>query len=84
MPHDILSAAAGEFALDGHTRITLFARGNRLFLRWPGNGDAEVFHTPDGSYFCPPLTFSELGDPQLRFLLDASGKVQKIIAARRR
>jgi hypothetical protein len=40
-----------------------------------------VFRTPDGSYFCPPLTFSELGDPQLRFLLDASGKVQKISAS---
>jgi hypothetical protein len=40
-----------------------------------------VFHTPDRSYFCPPLTFSELGDPPLRFLLDASGKVQKISAS---
>jgi hypothetical protein len=30
--------------------------------------------------FCPPRTFSELGDPRLRFLLDASGKVQKICA----
>lgn len=81
MPQDMLAAAASEYALDDHTRIILFARGNRLFLRWPGNGDAEVFRTPDGSYFCPPLTFSELGDPQLRFLLDASGKVQKISAS---
>ncbi|MGB6603604.1 MAG: serine hydrolase domain-containing protein [Steroidobacteraceae bacterium] len=81
MPQDMLSAAAGEYTLGDHTRITLFARGDRLFLRWPGNGDAEVFHTPDGSYFCPPLTFWELGDPRLRFLLDASGKVQEIIAS---
>jgi hypothetical protein len=81
MPHAMLSAAAGEYALGDVTRVTLFARGNRLFLRWAGNGDAEVFHTPDGSYFCPPLTFSELGDPRLRFMLDTSGKVQKLIAS---
>lgn len=81
LPHEMLSAAAGEYALGDGTRISLFARGDRLFLRWPQNGEAEVFHTPDGSYFCPPLTFSELGDPRLRFVPDISGKVQKIIAS---
>jgi CubicO group peptidase (beta-lactamase class C family) len=81
LPHDILSAAAGEYALGEGTRITLLTKGDRLFLYWPGNGEAEVFHTPDGSYYCPPLTFSELGDPRLGFVLDDSEKVQKVIVS---
>lgn len=81
IPAEILAAAAGRYALDQDHSIDIVARGAKLMLHWPGNGDAEIFGTPDGTYFCPQLTFSDFGDPNLRFELGTQGKVERIIAA---
>jgi hypothetical protein len=81
IPAEILAGAPGQYSLDRHHSIDIFARSGRLFLHWPGNGDAEVFGTPDGAYFCPQLTFSDFGDPHLRLVSGSSGAVEKIIGA---
>jgi CubicO group peptidase (beta-lactamase class C family) len=80
IPHSILSAAVGQYVLDANTVIQIFARDNRLFLHWPGDGDAEVFRTPDDRYFCPQLTFSELGVPFLRFAVGSQSTVTELLA----
>jgi CubicO group peptidase (beta-lactamase class C family) len=81
LPGALLSAAIGRYALDANTVIQIFARDKRLFLNWPGDGDAEIFRTPDERLFCPQLTFSELGDPFLRYTLAAQGSVTELLAA---
>jgi hypothetical protein len=80
VPHDILLAATGRYALDSDNVIRVFARDNRLYMHWDHDGDAEVFRVPDGRYFCAPLTFSELGNPLLRFVLGAPNTVTEILA----
>ena len=80
LPRAVLSAAVGRYALDANTVIRIFARDQRLFLDWPGDGEAEIFHTPDGRLFCPQLTFSELGDPFLRYTPGAQGAITELLA----
>jgi CubicO group peptidase (beta-lactamase class C family) len=60
-----LVSTVGTYKLDEVATIEIFRQGNRLFLDWPSNGVAEVFATPDGRLFCPPLTFSDIGTPWL-------------------
>jgi hypothetical protein len=60
-----LASTVGTYEVDGIATIRIYRQGNRLLLDWPGNGVAEVFATPDGRLFCPPLTFSEVGTPWL-------------------
>ena len=76
---EVLGAAAGHY-LSGGTRITIYSDGNRLLLEWPTNGVAEVFAVPGGRFFCPPLTFSDVGSPWLKFVRDSKGIVTKILA----
>jgi CubicO group peptidase (beta-lactamase class C family) len=80
VPQDILSAATGRYALDSDNVIQVFATGNRLYMHWAHDGDAEVFRVPDGRYFCPQLTFSELGNPFLHFVPGAENTVTEILA----
>lgn len=80
LPRAVVSAAIGRYALDANTVIQIFARDDRLFLNWPGDGEAEVFRTPDGRLFCPQLTFSELGDPFLRYTLGPQGSITELLA----
>jgi CubicO group peptidase (beta-lactamase class C family) len=80
IPAGVLAAARGRYAFDKSVSIDIYTDGSRLFLRYPDNGDAEIFRTPGGDFFCPQLTFSDFGDPRLRFEL-AKGKVQEIIAS---
>ena len=80
VPRDILSAATGRYVLDSDNVIRVFARGNRLYMHWAHDGNAEVFRVPDGRYFCPQLTFSELGNPFLRFVLGAPNTITEILA----
>lgn len=81
IPARILAGASGRYAVDKGDYIDIYARGNRLFLHWPGNGNARIFRTPTGEFFCPQLTFSDFGDPRLRFESAADGKVERIVAA---
>lgn len=74
-------AAVGRYSLDANTSIRVFARDRRLYLNWPRSGDAEIFSAPDGRIFCPQLTFSELGDPFLRFRAASSGTVREMLGA---
>jgi CubicO group peptidase (beta-lactamase class C family) len=80
VPHDILLAATGRYALDSDNVIRVFARDNRLYMHWDHDGDAEVFRVLDGRYFCAPLTFSELGNPFIRFILGPPNRVTEILA----
>ena len=79
IPPPVLKAAPGQYALDD-IHITLFRRGQRLFVEWPTNGTAEVFATPDGRLFCPPLIFSDIGTPWLRLHDTGPGNVPGIVA----
>jgi len=79
IPAKTIATVAGEYVL-GNTRITLYRSGSRLLLNWPTNGVAEVFATPDGRFFCPQLTFSDVGSPWLKFVLDKSHAVARILA----
>lgn len=81
IPSDVLSAARGHYSLDANTIIQVFTKAGRLYLHWPRNGNAEIFATPDGRFFCPQLTFSELGDPFLRFGRGKNGSIVEILAA---
>lgn len=76
---DMLEGTAGRYAM-GNTTITLYRREDRLLLDWPTNGVAEVFATPDGRLFCPPLIFSDVGSPWLRLIRGTGGRVVKILA----
>lgn len=79
IPDDMRATLAGDYALDATTTLRVFVQGERLYLRWPRSGNAEIFGTPDGRLFCPQLTFSEFGDPFLRTgageLLAADGQI---------
>ena len=79
MRTDILEASAGRYAL-GNIKIALYRRNDRLMLKWPSNGTAEVFATPDGRLFCPPLTFSDVGSPWLRLVRRPTGVASRIVA----
>ena len=81
IPAAMLSAAVGKYSLDAGTFIRVFARDERLYLNWPRNGEAEIFGTPDGRFFCPQLTFSELGDPFLRFNAPKGASGGEMLAA---
>lgn len=81
IPDDVLSAAVGQYSLDANTTIQVFARAGHLYLHWPRNGNAEIFATPDGRFFCPQLTFSELGDPFFRFGVGTHASIDEILAA---
>jgi CubicO group peptidase (beta-lactamase class C family) len=75
---DILVAAPGEYAMPQGLTMKIYSRGRRLFLDWPQNGIAEVFATSDGRFFCPQLTFSELGSPWLQVIEDRHRVVTSI------
>jgi CubicO group peptidase (beta-lactamase class C family) len=79
VPPAVLKAVPGQYAMDD-IHITLFRRGQRLFVEWPTNGTVEVFATPDGRLFCPPLIFSEIGTPWLRLEEAVPGIVTGILA----
>lgn len=81
VPADVLAAAVGRYSFNTDTTIQVFARDGRLYLHWPRNGNAEIFGTPDGRFFCPQLTFSELGDPFLRFGVGDHTSISEIFAA---
>jgi len=81
IPVNVLASATGRYAFGKDSFIDIYADGRRLFLHFPGNGNAEVFRTSDGQFFCPQLTFSDFGDPRLRFERADNGKVDKIIAS---
>jgi CubicO group peptidase (beta-lactamase class C family) len=81
IPQGLLSAAVGHYSLDANTVVRVFARDERLYLHWPRNGEAEIFSTPDGRLFCPQLTFSELGDPFLRFNVQKDSSGGELLAA---
>lgn len=75
-----LTTSAGTYEMDDTVRFEIRRREDRLFLDWRGFGNAELFATPDGRFFCPQLTFSDLGSPWLRFVRDRDGKIAKILA----
>ena len=79
VPPEVLSALAGRY-VSGSTQLVLYRRGSRLLLNWPSNGIAEVFATPDGRFFCPPLVFSDTGSPWLQAVRDSKGVATKILA----
>jgi CubicO group peptidase (beta-lactamase class C family) len=79
MRADLLDASAGLYAM-GNIKISLYRRDDRLYLDWPTNGVAEIFATPDGRFFCPPLTFSDVGSPWLQFVRGPEGVVSRILA----
>ena len=78
MSRDILVAAPGEYAMPQGLTMKIYSRGRRLFLDWPQDGIAEVFATSDGRFFCPQLTFSELGSPWLQIIEDRPGVITRI------
>ena len=78
MPAPALRASVGQYAF-GSIKISLYRSGMHLFLDWPTNGVAEVFATPDGRFFCTPLTFSDVGSPWLQFIRSPHGAVTKIL-----
>jgi len=78
VPADKLASAAGKYRFETIS-IDIYARGNQLFLRWPGNGEAEIFMVDAKRAFCPPLIFSDVGSPWL-ILAPDSGRVDSILA----
>lgn len=79
IPMRTLESIVGTYELDDVVTIRIYREKMRLLLEWPGNGLAEVFATPDGSLFCPQLTFSDIGTPWLRAVEDRSGVVTRIL-----
>jgi CubicO group peptidase (beta-lactamase class C family) len=61
-----LARVPGEYQMADGPKIRLRASAGRLWLEWPGNGVTEVYATPEGDFFCPPLIFSDAGAPWLR------------------
>ena len=62
---DALRRVPGDYQMSGGPHIRIRALGQRLWLDWPGNGEAEIYATPEGDFFCPPLIFSDAGTPWL-------------------
>jgi hypothetical protein len=80
VPPLVLTTSPGRYRLGDSLTFQIFARDGRLFIDWPGAGIAEVFATAGGRFFCPQLTFSELGSPWLQLVSDRQGRVTKIRA----
>ncbi|MDP9014231.1 MAG: beta-lactamase family protein [Pseudomonadota bacterium] len=76
-----LTSSVGDYSVGNDTTIHIFSKGNRLFVNWPGNGNAEIFATASGRLFCPQLTFSDLGSPWLKFVEDGAGVTTAILGA---
>jgi hypothetical protein len=76
---EALRSSPGQYEMD-NIKIKLFRSGTRLLLEWPGNGIARVFATSTGRYFCPQLTFSDVGSPWLLFTRDSRGVTTSILA----
>jgi CubicO group peptidase (beta-lactamase class C family) len=81
IPDDVAAAAAGRYSLDAQTSIRVFSQDRRLFIQWPRSGTAEIFQTPDRRLFCPQLTFSEWGNPFLRFHAGDQGAPSQLLGA---
>ena len=81
IPARVIAASTGRYLFDNNQPIDIYAKGDRLFLHYPGNGSAEIFRTPGDTFFCPQLTFSDFGDPRLRFKFGRDGRVDRIIAS---
>jgi hypothetical protein len=76
-----LAGTTGKYELGNQLTIKIFSQDGRLFLDWPNNGIAEVFATPDGRYFCPQLTFSDIGSPWLQFIPGDGGITASILGS---
>jgi CubicO group peptidase (beta-lactamase class C family) len=66
LSREALRRVPGEYQMSGGPRIRIRAQRRQLWLEWPGNGVAEVYATPEGGFFCPPLIFSDAGSPWLQ------------------
>lgn len=75
-----LTASPGTYRLGDALTFEILARNDRLLLDWPGDGIAEIFATAGERFFCPQLTFSDLGSPWLQLLSRRDGKIAKILA----
>ncbi|MCU0732577.1 MAG: beta-lactamase family protein [Hyphomonas sp.] len=75
-----LVGAPVQFTLSDGVTFKVRSGGTRLYIDGPGFGTAEIFETPDGRLFCPPLTFSDLGSPWLRLIFDQDGNLTKMLA----
>jgi hypothetical protein len=80
VPQRTLAATPGKYKIGDRLKFEIHSRGHRLFIDWPGYGIAEIFATSDGRFFCPQLTFSDLGSPWLRFVNGRNGLTTKILA----
>ena len=80
VPQAIIKASIGQYRLDDEDTFRIFEKKRRLFIDWPGEGEAEIFATPSGRMFCASLPF---GSPWLTFVRANTGKktVTKILAA---
>ena len=81
IPAAVIAAAVGRYSFDANSSIRVFAQDRRLYIDWPRSGTAEVFQTPDNRLFCPQLTFSELGNPYLRFRSENPGTAGDLLGA---
>jgi CubicO group peptidase (beta-lactamase class C family) len=79
VPARMLTASTGKYSTGGAVIFEVFSREGRLFLDWPGFGIAELFATPAGTFFCPQLTFSDLGNPWLQFVSGSDGRAAKVL-----
>jgi CubicO group peptidase (beta-lactamase class C family) len=68
VPQPALTSSPGRYKIGDQVTIEIHSRGHGLFVDWPGFGIAEIFATPGGRFFCPQLTFSDLGSPWLQFV----------------
>jgi CubicO group peptidase (beta-lactamase class C family) len=82
IPLDLIEAGVGRYRLDADHSMRLLEKGKRLVIDWPGDGEAEVFATPGGRWFCPQLIFSDFGSPWLTPIRAETGakEVTKILA----
>jgi CubicO group peptidase (beta-lactamase class C family) len=78
-----IKASIGQYRLDAEHALEIIEKNQRLFIEWPGDGEAERFATAGGRMFCAPLIFSDFGSPWLTFVRSAKGAktVTKILAA---
>lgn len=81
VPQRTLAAASGHYKLGYELVIDVYSRGNRLLMNWRGSGVAEVFATTAGQFFCPQLTFSDVGSPWLQLVESNDGTITSILAA---
>jgi CubicO group peptidase (beta-lactamase class C family) len=77
MSRAALARAPGDYQMADGPRISILRRGRGLWLKYPGNGAAEIHATADGGFFCPPLIFSDAGTPWLT-LSDAYGQLTSV------